>query len=400
VSSRNLEEFFLNEGVKGFTNSKHYWRWVNSKVGPKKARKFAQMMSQRATTLPEGSGIFYDFLAEPGLAAVAAGFEYNLLIAILRWVEQRLPERGLIVELGCHTGLLSRYYALARPEAAIIGIDLSQTAIETAQRRSEAQRLENIHFYAGDLRDAATLPRLEADCIISGRVFSELMTPIRRHRESWEDFRYPNASDTLDESAHLALQACSSRLKPRGRLLLTERISDFDRLNRLWKLLFQAGYSPKVSSVTPIAWKDIAGNHQTWFFQAERAPRSESLENRSLLIPPNVPVPLKELEATGNPSRVTLDGILAWATWRGLAIQQRSEEGLLRWAGGEEIHYEIGTVRGGMGYAYVASNTDIHTLSLCLPQELETARRDLQEYVLDLRQSGGKPVSGWFTEGG
>jgi hypothetical protein len=386
----NIENYLRQEGLKPFTDEKRFWRWANNRIGSQATKRFLDLMSQRSTGSLIGDAGLYDFLADPKTSVVSGCFEYGLLVEILKWVEPQLPQEGTIVELGCHTGLLTRFYALARPQAQVIGIDISRQAIETAGQLAQERAINNLAYLIADLRHPDPLPEIKADCVISGRVLSELMTPKRRRRASWKDYEYPNREAPLDRSAEAALAGWSRFMIPEGKLLVTERLGDFDRLNRLWSLVQNAGYRTDLSQVTPVIWQDVAGEHRTWFFGASW-PDVEENGPSTTLLPPFVPMIHREAEAGENATRLMLEGLLAWQTWQSLDIRQRGMEGLLRWPAGEEIHYELGMTRGELGYAYVASNTDIHLLTLCLPGELAAVRRDLEEYIRQLQSSGARP---------
>ncbi len=62
------------------------------------------------------------------------------------------------------------------------------------------------------------------------------------------------------------------------------------------------------------------------------------------------------------------------------------------WESGEIIHWEIGLTEADLGYAYVASNTDLHLLTLFLPQETDMVKSDLKDYENKLRSSGAQVV--------
>ena len=150
-------------------------------------------------------------------------------------------------------------------------------------------------------------------------------------------------------------------------MLVVERLADIDRLNRLWIRINEQNFVPEVGSLYPMRWQDIGGDHSTWFFKATNIV-GESTKPLSFS---SVPLPGKELDAVGNPTRVMLDGVLAWQVWRSYEEKQLSFSQTLQWKSGEEVHVEIGTAGRGVHYAYIASNTDVNVLTVFLPQEEE-----------------------------
>ena len=65
------------------------------------------------------------------------------------------PETGMAVDIGCGAGGTSLALAASRPSLAILGIDLSESLVETA--RSRASLYPNLSFRVGDATDVADL---------------------------------------------------------------------------------------------------------------------------------------------------------------------------------------------------------------------------------------------------
>ena len=387
-----IDTFLQSEGILPTTDPHRFWRWAEGQLGRQGAKQFQEDINRRSHLDNEDSIRFYDSIGKPRQALVASSFEYGLLQQIGRWIEPQLPQEGTVLELGCGPGLLTRFYALARPNVRFVGIDVSEEAIETARRNAQGKAYGNVSFLVHDLRELEELPSIQADCIISGRVFSELMTRVRRRRSSWDELNFPPPTPDLDLFARQALLTCAMLASPGGKFLVTERLTDFDRLNRLWCLIGAAGFLPDRNSMLPISWKDVSGSHQTWFFSAkalDSVGSSRTSADVQPLQPSDLPMLTREIEATGSPTRILLDGTLAWYAWQALKIEEKLEEGLYLWPAGEEIHFELGLAKDGLGYSFIASNTDILMLSIFLQSEFEAVRRDLREYLQQLGRSGG-----------
>jgi len=82
---------------------------------------------------------------------------------IIRVLEQHLPERGLVLDLGCGYGITSHLVSAASPDRSVIGIDMSSCRIEVAKRSTDHRR--NIEFHTADIR-AVQIPQCDAIMII------------------------------------------------------------------------------------------------------------------------------------------------------------------------------------------------------------------------------------------
>jgi tRNA1(Val) A37 N6-methylase TrmN6 len=385
-----IEKYLRREGAKPFQDPKSYWNWVRQSLGTNQTKQFSRVMEERSQGRLNESVGFYDFLAKPEATIAAASFEYGLLVQIAHWVESNLPNRGTVIELGSHSGLLTRYYALIRPEVQFIGIERSEVAVKEAQKIAQERRLDNVKFITADISNAlpTNLPR--ADAIITGRVIGEMMSPLLRKRVSWRNYEYPQADATLDYVAKESIRNSQSLLSPGGQLLVTERVSSFDRLNRIWEALWENGFHPDPKSLTPISWQEVSENRQSWFFVCGQAAGKEYTP----LDIQWVPFPHEEVDATNYPTRFMLNGILAYQTWKSLSEKRINREETLNWESGEELHLEIGKAGPDLGFTYIASNTDTHLLTLYLPQETDQVMQDLMDYLNKIRLSGAfKPAN-------
>jgi SAM-dependent methyltransferase len=99
-----------------------------------------------------------------------------------RWVasvlKRFLPADGLVVDLGCGTGLLLELHALA-PER-YLGVDLSDGMLALARRKNPAHA-----FVLGDMRAVAGLPDGSASAVVSlfGSASYCELEPVRREVE-------------------------------------------------------------------------------------------------------------------------------------------------------------------------------------------------------------------------
>ena len=82
---------------------------------------------------------------------------------ILQVLEQHLPDRGLILDLGCGYGVMSHLVSTEYPDRAVMGFDMSSRRIEIARR--SVDRRENMEFHTADIRKIR-VPRCDAVIMI------------------------------------------------------------------------------------------------------------------------------------------------------------------------------------------------------------------------------------------
>jgi len=82
---------------------------------------------------------------------------------IMEVLERHLPDRGLVLDLGCGYGTISHLVSISHPERSVVGFDLSSHRIEVA-RKSLGHR-ESVEFHAADIKEAQ-IPRCAAIMMI------------------------------------------------------------------------------------------------------------------------------------------------------------------------------------------------------------------------------------------
>ena len=82
---------------------------------------------------------------------------------IMRVLEKHLPQRGMILDLGCGYGLVSHLVSVSNPERSVLGVDLSSRRIEVARKSGDHR--ENVEFHAADISEIQT-PQCDAVLMI------------------------------------------------------------------------------------------------------------------------------------------------------------------------------------------------------------------------------------------
>jgi SAM-dependent methyltransferase len=80
-------------------------------------------------------------------AEVQIGIHHFNALAISRL----LPKDGTVIDLGCGSGRLLEQLARGRPDARVIGLDLSEPMLETGRQRLAREGLDNVELRRGDV---------------------------------------------------------------------------------------------------------------------------------------------------------------------------------------------------------------------------------------------------------
>lgn len=66
------------------------------------------------------------------------------------------PNKPLILDAGCGTGINSNSMALAFPKAQVIGLNINHKSIEYAETQAQAMNLSNVKYFVADIFDLPT----------------------------------------------------------------------------------------------------------------------------------------------------------------------------------------------------------------------------------------------------
>ena len=80
----------------------------------------------------------------------------------LEEIDQYLPKRGRILDLGCGFGLFSLYFGSLHPERRIVGVDLNQRRIDMATLSARSLGLANVRYQAMDVLEWSDEQRFDA----------------------------------------------------------------------------------------------------------------------------------------------------------------------------------------------------------------------------------------------
>ncbi|MDP1652183.1 MAG: class I SAM-dependent methyltransferase [Rhodocyclaceae bacterium] len=143
-------------------------------------------------------------------------------------ISQVIQGRSTVLDLGCGPATQLGQVAELNPECSFIGVDLSETMLESARQHVAGLGLRNVEFQLGDITRLDSIADASVDAVMSTVVLHHL--PTRQHLD-----------DCFRQIARV--------LKPGGAIYLT----DFGRLKYLKSVLFfaymNAGNQPHLFSL-------------------------------------------------------------------------------------------------------------------------------------------------------
>jgi SAM-dependent methyltransferase len=170
----SVEEHLEREGIVPMTYDE-----AVSVLDEKFKEEWEELSRQHSyTRRPESARAYYNFIAQKSLKGNGQRFVdllfstgYLNIILTLPVASERMRGRRKIIDIGCGTGLRTRYIAKNNPHAKVLGIDISDKMLELARERSEG--IPNLSFQEGNMMDVGGLPT-DFDCAFYSSVLAEM----------------------------------------------------------------------------------------------------------------------------------------------------------------------------------------------------------------------------------
>jgi SAM-dependent methyltransferase len=161
--------------------------------------------------------------------------------AWLRWWFEHQPAAGRLVDVGCGPGVLTCAYALAQPEAEVVGIDAVPEALACAEELAKRLGAGNVSFVEGDAVDPA----------VGGGGFDQLVAVTALADAGLYPHDPPDARQALSSVADVdgpglgfrsaGIEALVGRVAPGGSVLAFDRTPDASQAVRFGAALLHAG---------------------------------------------------------------------------------------------------------------------------------------------------------------
>lgn len=218
-------------------------------------RRFSDAEDERLA-LAESPG------ADPGEVRQAARAIYELLyrdldtalaeyafrsVAIanpwLRWWSEHHPPATRLLDVGCGPGVLTCAYALALPDADVVGVDVVPEAVACAEELARRVGADNVSFVAADY--TAQLPAPpggEFDQLVAVTALGDGgMYPQRRLHDEDPFSSVADVDGPAQEFTAPAVAALTERLSQGGRFLVFDRTPEAAQAVWLGAALLHAG---------------------------------------------------------------------------------------------------------------------------------------------------------------
>ncbi len=148
-----LREHLAHYGFKDFDSSEFYRFWGGRQLGEGKAKMLDRLRKplEKDDVRPDDVLRFYEFIADPDVAAVVHSLKTDAIRTSGEAVWQRIKGRKKILDFGCNIGYLSTWYA-SQGSNQVTGVDISARSIEQAKKFAASLGCDGVTFLHGDAR--------------------------------------------------------------------------------------------------------------------------------------------------------------------------------------------------------------------------------------------------------
>lgn len=153
-AKQDLAAHLERYGIRHF-DSDEYWVWGGQVLGPKRGRQLDRLRAPIVEGRADEKAVrrFYDYIADPVVGSVVHSMKTGGIIAAGTAVEAVIKGRRHLLDLGCHIGYLTTWYAAVDPNRFVTGVDISNKAIQESRRWAAQLGISNVRFEVADVRD-------------------------------------------------------------------------------------------------------------------------------------------------------------------------------------------------------------------------------------------------------
>lgn len=140
-AERAVRSWFSRTGVVSASNQDQLWSNMAHQIGIDAVEQI-----QRSIEEPGGRDIYELMYADVETARATATLMAPLTREWLRtWASTELPD-GPVLDLGCGWGFSTCFYAAARPDQRVVGVDVSPQAVQCGRALAKELGVTNVEF--------------------------------------------------------------------------------------------------------------------------------------------------------------------------------------------------------------------------------------------------------------
>ena len=149
-----IKEHLKKFGIKKFRDEYSFTDWALTVISQKEGLKIEKLKEP----LIDGTATFFDqlqfynFISDKRIAGVVHSEKADAIRIIAESVKPYIFEKDSILDLGCHIGYLTSWYALSNLSSFVVGIDSALASIKTAQFYAKELGINNVHYEGADLK--------------------------------------------------------------------------------------------------------------------------------------------------------------------------------------------------------------------------------------------------------
>lgn len=255
-----VDEFLQRAGIPSPKSGRQIWTEIERRCGESFAVQFDNAIQAHA-----GHGLKSTKTMDPWrlayrdleTARATAGITTPMLRSSMDvFASADLPE-GPLLDLGSGNGFLTCFYAVTRPGAPVVGVELEPAGVECGRELASALGLQNVTFVEADL---FTYDNPESFAVVTSVA---VLTTVEKQQPLAYPFSHIASIPTLLDSSQsdLALAAARS-LGSDGVYLSTERLPDPTAYARWIGSLQAAGLSVDLEGIEYVSWSLSPGDQE------------------------------------------------------------------------------------------------------------------------------------------
>jgi ubiquinone/menaquinone biosynthesis C-methylase UbiE len=162
----DLETHLQRYGIE-YMRSFESWDQIKDRLGNDLSERIRQADELRDTEVE-----FYDFIASDlNLAGLFHSERADRIRQSGCWIDRQCQGRLKICDVGCNSGYLTTWYALADERRRVLGVDRCQRSIALAQSQAEALGVGNVRFVQADVLEE--IPGGPFDAVVESQALHE-----------------------------------------------------------------------------------------------------------------------------------------------------------------------------------------------------------------------------------